>query len=267
MSLTAQIGSSELSFKLAQKLVASLAEKFAFSFEDGWNTISNRTVENVQKRLKREKRRANPTAAIKHPRTAFSFFTQKQRPVCQAAHPEATFGQLSRFVSEGWKALTPAQMADFKALETADKARYQVERDAVLAKVAEDASSAPAVVAVVDSSVVDGSATPKKARKVKSATATPVTVAPAAAPAPAPAPVTAKRAKTPKSAAVSAVAPLATEATVVVAPTTVADKKAKTPKASKVTAPVEAVAVVAAEVVAPVVAKVAKVAKPKTVKA
>ena len=128
MSLTAQIGSSELSFKLSQKLVASLAETFAFSFEDGWNTVSTRTVDNIQKRLKREKRRANPTAAIKHPRTAFSFFTQKQRPVCQAAHPEATFGQLSRFVSEGWKALTPAQMADFKALETADKARYKVDR-------------------------------------------------------------------------------------------------------------------------------------------
>jgi len=257
MSLTAQIGSSEVSFKLAQKLVASLAEKFAFSFEDGWNTISNRTVENVQKRLKREKRRANPTAAIKHPRTAFSFFTQKQRPVCQAAHPEATFGQLSRFVSEGWKALTPAQMADFKALETADKARYQVERDAVLAKVAEDASSAPAVVAVVDSSVVEGSSTSKKARKPKSATATPVDVAPVVTATPA---ASTKRVKTPKAAATPVV-----EA-VVAAPAAapVAEKKAKTPKASKVAA---APVVEAVVVAAPVVAKAAKVAKPKAVKA
>jgi hypothetical protein len=76
--------------------------------------------------------------SIKHPRTAFSFFTQQQRPICQQAHPEATFGQLSRFVSEGWKALTSKQMNIYKSLETDDKARYQVERDAVLAKFAAD---------------------------------------------------------------------------------------------------------------------------------
>ena len=255
MSLTAQIGSSEVCFKLAQKLVASLAEKFSFSFEDGWTTISNRTVDNVQKRLKREKRRANPTAAIKHPRTAFSFFTQKQRPVCQAAHPEATFGQLSRFVSEGWKALTPAQMADFKALETADKARYQVERDAVLAKVAAESGSA---VVVVAAAVPEESAAPKKARKAKSATA-PTTEVPAVVATP----VAEKKVKTPK--APKAAAPSSEVAPAVAAP--VAEKKAKTPKAPKAAAtPVEAVAPVV-EAVAPVVAKVAKVAKPKAVKA
>ena len=263
MSLTAQIGSSELSFKLAQKLVASLAEKFAFSFEDGWNTISNRTVENVQKRLKREKRRANPTSAIKHPRTAFSFFTQKQRPVCQAAHPEATFGQLSRFVSEGWKALTPAQMADFKALETADKARYQVERDVVLAKVAAETSSAPAVVVA---EVVEVATASKKARKPKSATATHVDVAPVVVASTTATPATGKRAKTPKAAAVTAVTAVTAVVEVVPAPTPVAEKKAKTPKASK-TVTADVVAPVVAEVVAPVVAKVAKVAKPKAVKA
>ena len=253
MSLTSQIGSSELSFKLSQKLVASLAEKFSFSFEDGWNTVSTRTVDNIQKRLKREKRRANPTAAIKHPRTAFSFFTQKQRPVCQAAHPEATFGQLSRYVSEGWKALTPAQMADFKALETADKARYQTERDVVLAKVAAESSSAPAAADVVV--VAEEVAAPKKARKAKSATPTaPAAVAAVATPA-------AKRVKTPKAAAPVAAAPVVPAE----AAAPVAEKKARTPKATKAAAPAVVEAPVA-EVVAPVVAKAAKVAKPKAVK-
>ena len=257
MSLTAQIGSSEVCFKLAQKLVASLAEKFAFSFEDGWATISNRTVDNVQKRLKREKRRSNPTAAIKHPRTAFSFFTQKQRPVCQAAHPEATFGQLSRFVSEGWKALTPAQMADFKALETADKARYQVERDAVLAKVAAESGSA----VVVSAAVPEESAAPKKVRKAKSATA-PATEA-AVAVVVAATPVAEKKVKTPKAS--KAVVAVAVEATPAVA-APVAEKKAKTPKAPKAAA-AAAAAATAVEAVVPVVAKAAKVVKPKTVKA
>ena len=35
MSLTSQIGSSDSAFKLSQKLVSSLAEKFGFKFEKG----------------------------------------------------------------------------------------------------------------------------------------------------------------------------------------------------------------------------------------
>ena len=152
MSLTAQIGASEATFKLSQKIVSSLAEKFSFKFEDGWATVSSRTLENIQKRLKRDKRRANPASSIKHPRTAFSFFTQKQRPLSQAAHPEATFGQLSRFVSEAWKLLTPEQMASFKALELADKERYQVERATVLAAAA---TAGPADAPVAEAPVAE----------------------------------------------------------------------------------------------------------------
>lgn len=251
MSLTAQIGSSDVAFKLTQKVVASLAEKFSFKFEDGWNTISSRTVENIQKRIKRAKRLANPASSIKHPRTAFSFFTQKQRPVSQAAHPTASFGELSRFVSEAWKSLTPEQMADFKALETADKARYQVERTAVLA-------AAPAAEAVVAESSSESEAPAKKEKKVKApktpkaAEAAPVAAAPApvaaekkvksakaakvapatAAPAtPAPAPVAeVKAAKAPKSAKKAEAAPATP------APVAVAEVKAAAPKAPKVKA-------------------------------
>jgi len=156
MSLTSQIGSSELAFKLSQKIVSALAEKFAFKFEDGWDTISSRPIENIQKRLKRDKRRANPTSSIKHQRTAFSFWTRLHRPVCQAAHPEATFGQLSRYVSEAWKALTPEKMAEFKELENQDKIRYQTERAALLAATPADGSVA-----------VPAAAEPVKEKKVK----------------------------------------------------------------------------------------------------
>jgi len=266
MSLTAQIGASEATFKLSQKIVSSLAEKFSFKFEDGWATVSSRTLENIQKRLKRDKRRANPASSIKHPRTAFSFFTQKQRPLSQAAHPEATFGQLSRFVSEAWKLLTPEQMASFKALELADKERYQVERATVLAS----ASATPVAVAEVAEAPVAAEATKeKKVRKVKAKTdeaAAPVAATPAVEAAPAtPAPKKAKSAKaaapvaTPveaAAAAAAAAAPAPVEATPA--------KKAKTPKAA---------ATPAAEV-APVEAKPAEVkaakpasAKPKAVKA
>jgi hypothetical protein len=225
MSLTAQIGSSEATFKLSQKIVSSLAEKFSFKFEDGWSTVSTRTLENIQKRLKREKRRANPASSIKHPRTAFSFFTQKQRPLSQAAHPEATFGQLSRFVSEAWKLLTPEQMASFKALELADKERYQVERATILAT----AAAAPVAEAPVAEAPVAEAAKDKKVRKVKAKTeevAAPAAV-PAVVEAAAPA---AKKAKSAKAAAPVEAAPVVVEAAAAAAAPA---KKAKTPKAAE----------------------------------
>ena len=263
MSLTSQIGSSDVAFKLTQKVVATLADKFGFAFEDGWNTISSRTIENMQKRMKREKRRANPTSSIKHPRTSFSFFTQRQRPISQLAHPTASFGELSRYVSEAWKSLTPTQMAEFKALETEDKARYQTERSALLASMPVSAE----VAAETSESVVESA----PAKKVK----TPKTPKTASAPAPViatPAPKVekVKSAKAPK--AVKAEAPVEAKAPVVVAtPAPVEAKAPKTPKAPKATkaeAPVEAKAPVVVATPAPVEAKVAKAPKaPKTPKA
>ena len=191
MSLTSQISSTEVSFKLSQKIVSALAEKFSFKFEDGWTAISNRPIELIQKRLRREKRRANPASAVKHARTSFSFFTQKQRPVSQAAHPEASFGQLSRYVSEAWKALTPEQMVEFKTLEIADKERYQKERAAVLAALPVEGEAAATPTETVAEPVKE-----KKVRKAKSAeVAKPETVTEVVATTPAPA----KKAKTPKA--------------------------------------------------------------------
>ena len=225
MSLTSKIASSEDSFKLSQKIVAALAEKFSFKFEEGWSTISSRPIETIQKRLRREKRRANPTSSIKHARTAFSFFTQKQRPLSQTAHPEASFGQLSRYVSEAWKALTPAQMTEFKTLEMADKERYQKERAEVLANlpVATDVAVAP--VEEVAEPVKE-----KKVRKAKSAEAkVPETPAPATE-------APAKKAKTPK-----AKAEVKAEVNAEVKAEVKAEPKAKTPKVKAAKAePVEA---------------------------
>jgi hypothetical protein len=260
MSLTALIGSTDASFKLSQKLVASLAEKFGFKFEDGWSTVSNRTVDNVQKRLKRERRRANPASQVKHPRTAFSFFTQHQRPIEAGKHKDATFGQLSRFVSEAWKALTPAQLQSYKDMEAKDKSRYQTERAAAIAAAPVVAASTP--VAEVAEAVPATDVKPKKERKAKAAA--PVAATPAVvATAPATDAKPAKAAKAPKAAPVAAVAPAAP---------VVEAKPAKAAKASKVAAAAP-VAVAAAAPATPATAeaktvKAAKAAKaPKATKA
>jgi len=261
MSLTSQIGSTDVAFKLTQKIVSALAEKFGFKFEDGWDVISSRPVENIQKRLKREKRRSNPASAIKHSRTAFSYYTQRSRPLCQAAHPEATFGQLSRYVSEAWKALTPAQMDEFKAMEAADKIRYQNERAAL-------ASATPPA---VDGTLATLEEEPVKEKKVKKEKATKATTPTATASASTPAPVTApapvsatpkvekvKSAKASKSPAPAAVVVAPVVVPAVAAPTPVAEAKSAKVKAAK-----KDVAAVVAEKTKEVVAPVAVKAAPK----
>jgi hypothetical protein len=262
MSLTAQIGSSDSSFKLSQKLVASLAEKFGFKFEDGWSTVSNRTVDNVQKRLKRERRRANPASQVKHPRTAFSFFTQQQRPIEAGKHKEATFGQLSRFVSDAWKALTPAQLQTYKDMEAKDKTRYQTERAAALA--AAPAQAAPVDAAPAEVAAASTDAKPKKERKAK-ATAAPAAAATPADAKPSKAP---KVAKVPKAvAATAAPAVAATAAPAVAAAETKPAKAAKAPKAPKAAKAETPVAAPVAAAVTPAPATATKAAKaPKAAK-
>ena len=264
MSLTAQIASSDSSFKLSQTLVASLAEKFGFKFEDGWSTVSNRTVDNVQKRLKRARRRANPASQVKHPRTAFSFFTQQQRPVEAGKHKDATFGQLSRFVSEAWKALTPVQLQTFKEMEAKDKARYQTERAAALdaaAVAAAAAAAAPALATSTDASapteVAAVDSKPKKERKAKAAAPVVAAVAaPAATDAKSAKP--AKSVKAPKAVAATAAAP----APAVAAPAPAAAAESKPAKAVKAPKAAKAETSVAATPAAAPVAAVAVAATP-----
>ena len=258
MSLTAQIGSSDSAFKLSQKLVSSLAEKFGFKFEDGWAVVSSRSVENVQKRLKREKKRSNPAAQVKHPRTAFSFFTQKQRPVEAAAHPNATFGQLSGFVAAAWKSLVATELQKYKDMESADKARYQTERTAALAAV--PAVDAAAAVAAPVAAAPAADAKPKKAVKAKAAAAAPAEAVPTTPAAAAPA----KAAKAPKAkaAATPATAPVAVAAAAPVAAAPA--KAAKGKKADATPAPASAPVVAAP---APAKAAAPKSAGKKAVKA
>ena len=248
MSLTSQIGSSDVSFKLSQKIVSALAEKFAFKFEDGWDTISSRPIESIQKRIRRDKRRANPTSSIKHARTGFSYFTQKERPVCQAEHPEATFGELSRYVSEKWKALSPESLAEFKAMEIEDKVRYQNERAAMLAVVSVSTSETGAVLEE-----------PVKEKKVKKEKTIPVVVSDVLVPVPKV--KSAKASKAVKVEVVAAAAVTSIPSTLPVEAKTTKPKSAKKEITSTEVKPVVATPVVATPASTSTEAKSAKTAK------
>jgi len=263
MSLTALIAQTDSSFKLSQKLVQSLAEKFAFKFEDGWAVVSSRSIENVQKRLKRERRRNNPLSSVKKPRTAFSFFTQAHRPVVQKANTNATFGELSRLVSADWKNLAAADMATYKAMETADKTRYQGERENVQAAATAAALAAP-VDAITPVVVAVTTEAPKKVKVAKAVTpvvaATPAADIPAVAATPAAKPTKAKAtsAKKTDASAVPVAAPVATVVAAVVAPVETKPKAAKKDVAAAAATPAAAPAAAPAAPAAKAVKKASK---------
>ena len=197
MALTAQIRSSEATFKLAQRLVDSLSERFSFNKDDAWNHVSSMSVEAINRKMRKERRKANPASQVKKPRTAFSFFTQQQRPLIQSKNPTAKFGDLSRLVSNEWKALTEAQMKDFKEREAADRARYDTELAAAKARASAEPTTEPAAAQAASEPSCH------KPTRGKKAVESPVV---ANAPAPVPAPVTTTPAaesnpapKTPKS--------------------------------------------------------------------
>lgn len=141
MTISSQLRQSEDNFKLALSITNAFCEKFELSREEAWSALSpNRSVEALQKHFKRERRRNDPLAQVKKPRTAFSFFTQENRAKVQAKNPSASFGELSRLVSADWKKLSDSQLKKYKQMESTDKERYQTERARVLAEVAQNAA-------------------------------------------------------------------------------------------------------------------------------
>jgi hypothetical protein len=143
MSCSNLIRSSESSFSLTQKLITSLAEKFNFSAEDAWSHVSTNTIVQLQKRFKKQKKANNPLSSIKKPRTSFSFFTKNQRVEIAKKHPKASFGELSKLVSQAWKKLSDKDMKTYKNMEIEDKTRYEKDKCELLANIAKEEASAP----------------------------------------------------------------------------------------------------------------------------
>ena len=230
MALTSQIRSSDATFKLAQRLVESLSERFTLNKDDAWNHVSSMSIEVINRKMRKERRKRNPTSQVKKPRTAFSFFTQRQRPVIQAKNPAAKFGELSRLVSSEWKALTPSQLKEYKELESTDRNRYNVELAAVKEKPVADGSAAPVVEAAPTAD-----AKPAKAPRAKKAAAPASPVDAPATPAAATEtkPAKAPKVKTPKAAATPAAAPASSTPAPAAAPAAASSSGSKKAKSTK----------------------------------
>jgi len=69
------------------------------------------------------KRKTGPTK----PRNAYTFFSQEHRETVREENPDATFGQISKRLSEMWKGMSKSQREPYEQLAKQDKQRYSDE--------------------------------------------------------------------------------------------------------------------------------------------
>lgn len=131
MSCSTLIRKSEDNYKLVRKVVEALSTKYEFNLEEGWAVVCDSAFNKLDHKFRRERRRNNPYSQVKKPRTAFSFYTAAQRATVAEQNQNASFGDISKLVAQQWKALSDKQKSKYRDMETADKERYQTDREKV----------------------------------------------------------------------------------------------------------------------------------------
>lgn len=134
MSFTSKLSNDVDTYKLVSRVVHHMCESNGLNFEEQWSAISRKTTEQLDRHFRRQRRQNNPLYQIKQRRIAYSFFTAENRNQLAAKHPELSFGEVSKLVGQEWKKLSDKQRAKYIKLEQADKARYEAEKQAVLAQ-------------------------------------------------------------------------------------------------------------------------------------
>ena len=198
MSFSSKLRQSESHYKLVRQVVDHVCTSNNLAFETVWATISNRPIEYFDRFFRRERRRNDPLNGVKKPRTAFSFFTQEHRPKISEKNPTLAFGEVSKLVGQQWSSLDVSTKAKYTGLELSDKARYEVERQAIMKDIATRAETAQAQQASAPVAETVTAPVPVQAKKVVAKKAVVSATAPDQVSAPAPvqvsAPVQAKKA-------------------------------------------------------------------------
>ena len=135
MSFTSKLRSDESQYKLVRQIIRFVCTENKLEFDATWKSISNKDTDYFDRFFRRVRRRNDPLADVKKPRTAFSFFTRENRPDITAKHPELPFGDVSRLVGRQWQSMDEAARAKYIKLEAEDKKRYHVARDEVRAQI------------------------------------------------------------------------------------------------------------------------------------
>ena len=132
MSFTSKFRANEPQYKLGKQIVTFICTENNLDFNTVWESVSNKDIDYFDRYHRREKKKNEPLAGIKKPRTAFSFFTQENRSIIAAKHPSLEFGAISKLVGKQWKSLTDSTKSKYINLQVEDRIRYQTARQAIM---------------------------------------------------------------------------------------------------------------------------------------
>tara|TARA_B100000927_G_C16393349_1_gene440259 strand:- start:6 stop:686 length:681 start_codon:yes stop_codon:yes gene_type:complete len=132
MSFTSKFRADESQYKLGKQIVTFICTENNLDFNTVWESVSNKDIEYFDRYHRREKKKNEPLAGIKKPRTAFSFFTQENRSIIASKHPNLEFGAISKLVGQQWKSLNDSSKNKYLNLQKEDRIRYQTARQAIM---------------------------------------------------------------------------------------------------------------------------------------
>ena len=132
MSFTSKFRADESQYKLGKQIVTFIWTENNLDFNTVWESVSNKDIEYFDRYHRREKKKNEPLAGIKKPRTAFSFFTQENRSIIASKHPSLEFGAISKLVGQQWKSLNDSSKNKYLNLQKEDRIRYQTARQAIM---------------------------------------------------------------------------------------------------------------------------------------
>jgi hypothetical protein len=170
MSFNSKLRQSEATFKLVRQVVEHVCTTNNLQFATVWPTVSTKECEHYERHFRRERRKNDPLRDVKKVRTAFSFFTQEQRPLITAKHPTLPFGEVSKLVGQQWASLDQPTRAKYQSEEAKDKTRYEGERQAIMHDIATRAAvNVPAIAEAVIPTAAPAKRTATGKRAAKSA--------------------------------------------------------------------------------------------------
>lgn len=76
----------------------------------------------------RKTRAPKEEGAPKGPSASFMFYTNAQRSAVRAAHPQLSVTDVTRFIGEAWRKMTPEEKAPYEELARQDRSRYAREK-------------------------------------------------------------------------------------------------------------------------------------------
>ena len=85
--------------------------------------------EGKEAKKQKGKRKKKSDGKPKRGLSAYMFFVKKNRSRLKEENPTLSFGDLGRAVGIAWKALSKEEKVEYEQLATADKARYQAEKE------------------------------------------------------------------------------------------------------------------------------------------